>query len=468
MTRITRFIVFLCLSAAIGGVRAQGNDASVHEYKLDNGLKLLVKEDHRAPVVVTQVWYRIGSSYEEDGHTGISHALEHMMFKGTKKHGEGEFSRIIAENGGNENAFTSDDYTVYFQTLENSRLPISFELEADRMRNLSLKKEAFAKEIEVVKEERRMRTEDNPGAYTYETAMATAFQTSPYRNPTIGWMADLKHMRVQDLRRWYHKWYAPNNATLVVAGDVQPQQVLALAKKYFGPLKPETITPPPQRPEVEQSGMKRVVVRRPAEVPEIIMAWKTPVLTTARRPGSDVAEWEPYALDVLAGILSGGDSARFNSQLIRGREVASSLDASYDLTSRLDSVFVVSGEPARGKTVADLEAAVRDQIASLKSEPVSDEELQRVKAQVVSGDVYQRDSVFYQAMMLGTLESVGLSWRDADKYVDRIKAVTAAQVQQVAAKYFTDRHLTVAELDPLPMKGAPPPRTMTGGMDHVR
>jgi len=467
LTSILRFIVLLCLSAVLTGVRAQGDDASVHEYRLDNGLKLLVKEDHRAPVVVTQVWYRIGSSYEEDGHTGISHALEHMMFKGTKKHGEGEFSRIIAENGGSENAFTSDDYTVYFQTLENSRLPISFELEADRMRNLSLKKAAFAKEIEVVKEERRMRTDDNPGAYTYETAMATAFQTSPYRNPTIGWMADLNHMHVQDLRRWYHKWYAPNNATLVVAGDVQPQQVLALAKKYFGPLKPEKITPPPSRPEVEQTGIKRIVVRRPAEVPELIMAWKAPVLTAARQPGSDVAEWEPYALDVLGGILSGGDSARFNSQLVRGREVASSLDASYDLTSRLDSVFVVSGEPARGKTVADLEAAVRDQIASLKSGPVSDEELQRVKAQVVSSDVYQRDSVFYQALILGTLESVGLSWRDADKYVDRIKAVTAAQVQQVAVKYFTDRHLTVAQLDPLPMTGKPP-RTMTGGMNHVR
>jgi zinc protease len=467
LTRITGFIVLLCLSAALTGVRAQADDAGVHEYRLDNGLKLLVKEDHRAPVVVTQVWYRIGSSYEEDGHTGISHALEHMMFKGTKKHGEGEFSRIIAENGGNENAFTSDDYTVYFQTLENTRLPVSFELEADRMRNLSLKKEAFTKEIEVVKEERRMRTDDNPGAYTYETAMATAFQTSPYRNPTIGWMADLKHMRVQDLRRWYHKWYAPDNATLVVAGDVQPLQVLALAKKYFGPLKPEKITPPPSRPEVEQTGIKRVVVRRPAEVPEIIMAWKVPVLTTARRPGSDVAEWEPYALDVLAGILSGGDSARFNSQLVRGREVASSLDASYDLTSRLDSVFVVSGEPARGKTAADLEAAVRDQIASLKSEPVSDEELQRVKAQVVSSDVYQRDSVFYQALILGTLESVGLSWQDADKYVDRVKAVTAAQVQQVAAKYFTDRRLTVAQLDPLPMHGKPQ-RTITGGMNHVR
>ena len=465
---MSRWLALLCLGLAACAVQAGDEDAGVHEYTLHNGLKLLVKEDHRAPVVVTQVWYRIGSSYEEDGRTGVSHALEHMMFKGTKKHGEGEFSRIVAENGGSENAFTSDDYTVYFQTMENSRLPISFELEADRMRNLLLKKSAFAKEIEVVKEERRMRTDDNPEAYTYETAMATAFQTSPYRNPTIGWMADLNHMQVEDLRRWYHEWYAPNNATLVVAGDVQPDQVLALAKKYFGPLQAETLTPPPVRPEVPQYGMKRVVVRRPAEVPELIMAWKVPVLTSTRQPHSKVAAWEPYALDVLAGILAGGDSARFNAQLVRGREVAASLDAGYDLTSRLDTVFVVSGEPARGKTVAELEQAVREQIAALKTAPVSDAELQRVKAQVVSSDVYQRDSIFYQAMKLGTLESVGLSWRDADAYVGRIKAVTAAQVQQVADKYFKDRHLTVAQLDPLPMNGAPPPRRLPGGMDHVR
>jgi len=467
LTRITRVVLLLCLSAAVQA--GTNTDNKVHEYKLDNGLKLLVKEDHRAPVVVSQVWYKVGSSYEHDGKTGISHALEHMMFKGTKKYGEGQFSRIIAENGGSENAFTGDDYTAYFEILEKSRLPISFKLEADRMRNLALKKSAFAKEIQVVKEERRMRTEDNPGAYTYEVAMATAFQTSPYRHPTVGWMADLNRMKVEDLRRWYKTWYAPDNATVVVAGDVDPKQVLALAKKYFGPLKPEDVPPPPQEPEVKQVGIKRVVVKRPAEVPMLLMAWKVPVLTTARKPDSEVAEWEPYALDVLAGILSGGDSARFSADLIRGQEVASSLDADYNLSDRLNTVFTVSGTPARGHTVPQLETAVRAQIASLKSQPVTEKELDRVKAQVVSGNVYQKDSVFYQAMQLGMLETVGLSWRDADRYVARIKAITPAQVQQVANKYFTDRRLTVAQLSPLPMnKSTPPPRPMPGGMNNVR
>ena len=210
--------------------------ARVYEFELDNGLKLLVKEDHRAPVVVTQVWYKVGGSYEYDGITGISHALEHMMFKGTEKFPPGEFSRVISENGGRDNAFTGPDYTSYFQTLEKTRLPISFELEADRMRYLTLSNEEFIKEIEVVKEERRLRTEDNPQSFLYETAKATAFQTSPYRFPVVGWMQDLSSMTIDDLSSWYEKWYAPNNATVVVVGDVDPYHVYALAYKYFSPL----------------------------------------------------------------------------------------------------------------------------------------------------------------------------------------------------------------------------------------
>ena len=448
-------VALLCL--ACGLAQADG----VHEYTLKNGLKLLVKEDHRAPVVVSQIWYKIGSSYEHNGITGVSHALEHMMFQGTPKHPDGEFSRIISENGGNENAFTSSDYTAYFQTLEKSRLPISFELEADRMRNLSLKEEDFKKEIEVVKEERRWRTEDDPESMTYEIAMATAFQTSPYRNPTIGWMADLKSMSVDKVKEWYRRWYAPNNATLVVAGDVKPDQVYALAKKYFGGLKPEKIIQSADRPEVPQEGIKRVTVERPAEVPYLLMIYKTPALKEALAAQS-VEDWEPYALEVLSGILSGGGSARFDANLIRGKEIAAKVDSGYQMTSRLEGVFLIDGTPANGKTVADLEAAVRGEIAALQNDLVSPEELERVKAQEISDDVYQRDSVFYQAMILGTLESVGLPWKFVDEYVDHIKAVTAEQVRAVAQKYFKDETLTVAALKPLPMgKGqrrrGPPP-----------
>jgi len=424
----------------------------VQEYVLNNGLKLLVKEDHRAPVVVSQVWYKVGSSYEHDGITGVSHALEHMMFKGTRKYGEGEFSRIIAENGGNENAFTADDYTGYYQMMEKSRLPISFELEADRMRNLTLPAEAFEKEIEVVKEERRLRTEDNPNAAMREVAAATAFQTSPYRQPIIGWMADLDSMKVEQLRDWYKLWYAPNNATVIVVGDVSAQEVYKLARKYFGPLKKESITPPVPRPEVSQSGIKRVVVKRVAEIPRIMMAYKVPGLKSSLEQGSEVEAWEPYALEVLAGILSGGSSARFESRLVRGQEIADGLGSSYQMAGRLDGLFTIGGTPAQGRTVAELESAIRQQIEELQQAEVTEQELQRVKAQVVSSDVYERDSVYYQAMILGIFETVGLGWQLADEYVGRIQEITAAQVQAVARKYFIDDRVTVAVLEPLPME----------------
>jgi len=426
--------------------------AEVHEYELDNGLKLFVKPDHRAPVVVSQVWYGVGGSYETDGKTGISHALEHMMFQGTKKHPDGEFSRIIAANGGQENAFTGSDYTAYYQKLEASRLPISFELEADRMRNLSMQKSDFEKEIEVIKEERRMRTEDSPQSYTHEVAMSVAYQTSPYQQPIVGWMHDLHNMTLADLEQWYERWYAPNNASVVVVGDVEPDQVHELAQKHFGDLKPEEINPPAPRPEVEQQGMKRVTVKRPAELPYLLMGYKVPVLkTTLLDDKIGVPEWEPYALEVLVGILDGGSSARFSRELVRGQQIAASASASYSLTKRLPTALLtISGTPAQGHTIDELEQAIREQIKQLKNEPITDAELERVKTQVVASEVYERDSVFFQGYLIGLLETVGLEWQMIDEYVDKVQAVTAEQVQAVAKKYLVDDGLTIAELDPQP------------------
>ncbi len=437
-------------------------ETNTHEYKLDNGLKLIVREDHRAPVVISQVWYKIGSNYEHDGITGVSHALEHMMFKGTKMHPAGEFSRIIAENGGSENAFTGRDYTAYFQELEKSRLPVSFELEADRMRNLLLPPAEFAKEIKVVMEERRLRTEDDPQSLTYEQFLATAFLSSPNRIPVIGWMDDLKNLRVTDVRDWYQLWYAPNNATLVVVGDVQPDAVYALAKRYFGPLKAETLPPIKPRTEIPQTGERRIIVKVPAQLPYLIMGYKTPVLRTVSEP------WEAYALDVLSGILDGGQSARLPSRLVRGAQVAAEVDAGYDLYDRLDNLFLLDGTPSQGHSVADLEKALRAEVQQLRETPVSSAELERVKAQVVANAVYQRDSIFYQAMQIGRVETVGLDWHVVDEYPDRIRAVTAAQVQQVAKKYLIDDHLTVAELVPLPIDPKHPPHSSAGGHGDVR
>ena len=436
----------------------------VFERRLDNGLKVLVKPDHRAPILTTQVWYKVGASYEYGGITGVSHVLEHMMFKGTQGHGTGEFSRIIAENGGEENAFTGADYTAYYQNLANDRLAVSFELEADRMRNLNLDPAEFGKELEVVKEERRMRTDDDPQSLTYEQFESTAFAASPYRNPVIGWAGDLEQLQVGDVRDWYRLWYAPNNATLVVAGDVDPEQVFALAEQYFGPLKAEDLAPPKTQAEPEQLGEKRIQVKAPAQEPYLLMGYKAPAIKDAP------IAWEPYALEVLASVLDGGDSARLPRELVRGSQIAASAGASYSSTSRLPGLFLFDGVPAKGHDIPALEQALRAQIERVQQEPVDPAELERIRTQLIASKVYEKDSVFAQAMQLGLLETVGLPWELADQYVERIAAVTPEQVQAVARKYLTPDRLTVAVLDPQPMDDKQPPRAPAGlgGHGNVR
>jgi len=452
MRRSVWVLLLLCCS----GVAFAG--AQVHEFKLDNGMKVLVKEDHRAPIVTSQVWYKVGSSYEHRGITGVSHVLEHMMFKGTEKHAPGEFSRIIAANGGRENAFTGRDYTAYFQTLSKDRLEVSFEMEADRMRNLILLPEEFAKEVEVVKEERRLRTEDKPTSLTYEQFNAIAFRSSPYRNPVIGWMNDLDNMNVEDLQAWYQRWYAPNNAALVVVGDVDAQSVFALAKKHFGDFKPEKINGSKPSKEVPQLGTIRLKVRAPARQPYLIMGYKVPTVG-----GGAAEEWEPYALEMLVAVLDGGSSARFARNLVRGQEIAVSASAGYSAFTRLSNVLLLDGSPAEGHSIADLEAALLVELERVKTELVNQQELERIQAQVIAGKVYEQDSVFYQAMQIGMLETIGLDWRLDDEYVDRLKAVTAEQVQAVAKKYLVEDHLTVAELVPLPMDMKQPAKPAAGG-----
>lgn len=452
---IRQLLLFLLLS--IGTVESQ---ARVFEHVLDNGLEIFVKEDHRAPVVVSQVWYKVGSSYEHDGITGVSHILEHMMFKGTRNHPSGEFSRIIAENGGSENAFTGQDYTAYFQSLEKARLEISLELEADRMRNLQLTPDEFQKEREVVLEERRMRTDDQPRSKVYEYFMSIAHTNGGYRNPIIGWADDIRNLDVSDLDDWYQLWYAPNNAVLVVAGDVESKAVFKLAEHYFGSLKAADLRAPKPRIEVEQVGARRINVRLPAELPYLVMGYKVPVLKTVD------SEKDAYALEVLAGILDGGESARLTSRLVRGKQLAVSAGAGYDLFARLRSLFVFEATPSHGYTLENLETALKAEIAELQTKAVQSTELERVKAQVLANKIYQQDSVFYQAMQIGMLETVGLGWRRMDEYVKKIHEVTATDIMRCAQKYLIDAQLTVAYLDPLPIDQKMPAPPVSGG-PHV-
>lgn len=435
-------IAVLIAAVALSAPGRAAEERPVHEFNLDNGLKILVRPDNRAPVVVSQLWYKVGSSYEHNGITGISHMLEHMMFKGTDDLAPGEFSEIVAENGGRENAATGRDYTWYFQSIAADRLDLVLRLEADRMRDLRLDEKEFLKERDVVAEERRRRYEDQPRSVTYEQFMATAYVNSPYHHLPIGWMADIQSYTLDDLQDWYDTWYAPNNATLVIVGDVEPDRVHKLARKHFGPLEPSDIPEVKPRAEAPQLGPKHVEVRARAQVPYLLFGYKVPSLVGAAEPD------EIYALEVLAGILDGGESARLARNVVRGGQLAASAGVSYDLSSRHDTLFVLSATPVKGVSREQLKAALLDEIEKLQTEPVGEAELARVKAQVVASDIYQRDSMYYQAMLLGIFETVGLGWSRLDEYVDGVQAVTAEQVQAVAKKYLVPGRRTVAELVP--------------------
>lgn len=434
------------------------SQAEVFEKTLANGLKVIVKEDHRAPVVVQQVWYRAGSMDERTGTTGVAHVLEHMMFKGTKTVPKGEFSRRIAAAGGRDNAFTGTDYTAYFQQLHKSRLPLAMKLESDRMHNLVLSDIEFAKEIKVVMEERRLRTDDEAHALMSEKLMAAAYQEHPYRHPIVGWMNDLRTLTADDARDWYRSWYAPNNATLVVVGDVKASEVFALAQRYYGAIPPRKLPVRKHYVEPPQTGIRRMVLKAPAELPHLVMAYHAPVLRDAEQ------DWRPYALEVLAGILDGNESARMNKSLVREQQLASNVGVSYDSASRGTGMFTLEGTPASGKTVDELEAGLRAQIATVAQEGVSEEELKRVKAQVTASEVYKLDSVFYQAMQIGQMESIGLGHKALPIMLKKIQAVTAQQVQEMASELFKDDSLNVAVLDPQPISGEHKPKR--GGVSH--
>ena len=438
--------IFPILALAVSLVPTLANAAEIQEFKLSNGLRLIVQEDHRSPVVVQQIWYRAGAIDEVNGKSGVAHVLEHMMFKGTKKIKPGQFSRIIAAAGGRENAFTGQDYTAYFQQLEKSQLPLAMKMEADRMANLQLTDEEFKKEIKVVMEERRWRTEDKPAGMLNEQFNAAAYIAHPYGRPIVGWMDDLENMTAADAREWYRTWYTPNNAVLVVAGDVNAKEVYKLAQQYYGPIKSRSL--PTRKPQIEpeQKGERRVIVKAPAKLPALQMGYHVPALNDPEK------DWEPFALEILSGVLDGNSSARLNQSLVREQRVAVDVGAGYDIIQRSRaSLFELEGTPSEGKTVEELEAALLQEIERIKENGVTDEELQRVKAQVIAADVYQRDSNFYQAMQIGRLEVSGFSWRILKDYPAKLSAVTPQQVQEVAKKYLNRDNLTVATLDPQPI-----------------
>ena len=435
---------------------------NLSEHTLANGLQVYVKVDKRAPVVVSQVWYKVGSAYEVPGNSGIAHAMEHMMFKGSKNYPNSEFMDIISKNGGQLNAFTTRDFTVFYEELAADKLAVSFELEADRMQNLTLAPETFDSEIKVVMEERRLRVDDDPESMLLERVHASSNIADPYHHDPIGWMNDLQNMNIMDIRQFYSTWYTPNNAFIVVVGNVKPKAVFKLAEKYFGSIKGHQIpylkpqSPPPFL------GMQTVTVNAPAKLPLLIMSYNTPKAVTDTQ-----AAWEPYALVVLAGILDGGSSARLENDLVRGQQLVSSIGINYDPHTLFADSLMIAANPSQGHTVQEVQAAITKEIALLQTTTVSSDELERVKTGIVAQHVYDQDDLSTQATNLGSVIAVGLPSETADDYVNKIEAITADQVQQVAQRYLIENRLTVGILNPLPTTDtALPAGSVTSGGSH--
>ncbi|MCH9769796.1 MAG: insulinase family protein [Gammaproteobacteria bacterium] len=437
-----RFFIFSLILLLPAVIWADGATLT-HEYQLRNGLKLVVREDHRAPVVFSSIWYKVGSSYESNGTTGISHMLEHMMFQGTKRFPPGMVFKIVSQHGGRQNAMTSSDFTAYYQILPAKYLSLSFEIEADRMKGLTLEAKRYASEHQVVLEERRMRIDDQPRALTRLRFRAAALINNPYHHPIIGWLPDLKNLTLDNLTNWYRTWYQPNNAIVVVVGDVQPSQVLALAKQYFANIPAGKVPVLKSRTEIPGLGERRVTVNAPAKLSYLLMGYNVPELTTIAQ------KWQPYALMVLAGVLDAGDSSRLSRDLVRGKQIAATASAYYSPYRLHNDLFMLSAIPTAGHTVAELETNLLNEVERLQQQAVSLPELNRVKAQVIASNVFQKDSLYQQALDIGAAEVVGLSWRDEAEFVKRIQAVTAAQVQAVAKQYLIKARLTVGNLNPL-------------------
>ena len=444
------FLIFFlyCFSVPLSeaGLREQ-----VFETFLPNGLKVILLENHKAPLVTFQVWYRVGSRNEPWGKTGISHVLEHMMFKGTQKIGPEEFSRTIQENGGNDNAFTSRDYTAYFQNLSSDRIQVSLDLESDRMQNLLLREEDFRTERMVVMEERRLRTEDNPTGVLVEQLQAVAFQIHPYRWPIIGWMEDLKRLTLDDLKEYYKTYYNPSNALLVVVGDFKKQEILPRIEKAFGSYSKGVVPNQERDKEPSQMGERRIFVKKEAQLPTILMAYHVPNL---RDPDS-------YVLEVMATLLSGGKSSRLYQNLVREKRLVLSADADYSLLSHDPYLFFLSAEPLPKTETAEVEKALDQEIERLQKELVSERELEKAKNQMEASFVFGQDSIFYQAMVLAQHE-MAFSWRAVDDYLPSIRKVTPEDIQRVAKKYLNPDNRTVGILVPIPPKeGMPSPTGST-------
>ena len=436
MSRFLLWFLALIMISLAPGVPAYPA-TGVQEYNLDNGLKVLLLEDHKSPAVTFQVWYRVGSRNEKDGKSGLAHFLEHMLFKGTPTTGPEEYSRIIAKNGGRSNAFTTTDMTVYFATMSRDKIAIELELEADRMANALLGEKYFEPEKKVIQEERRLRTDDNPAAALAEVASAMAYMVHPYRRPVIGWMDDIENLTRQDLVDFYNLYYAPNNAFLVVTGDFSTDDILMKIRATFGKIPRQPESPKVRTEEPPQNGERRVILKKEAELPFLLISYHAPNL---KNPDN-------YALDLLSVVLAGGRSSRLYQDLVYQKRLLRGVDADYSGVSIDPTMFSLVAQLLPGKDAAQVEREIDKSLESLKAELVSERELQKAKNQLEAAFIFSRDSIFGQAMKIGSYE-VADNWRQMDAYLDGIRNVKREDLRRVATQYLDRDRRTIGLLIP--------------------
>jgi zinc protease len=427
------------LLLAFGGGGATAKVFSPTVYTLQNGLQVVVIEDHLAPVVTQMVWYRVGAADEDQGHSGIAHFLEHLMFKGTKDVGPGEFSKIIARNGGEDNAFTFYDYTAYFQTIAASRLDLVMKLEADRMQNLTLTDDQVYPERDVIVEERRQRIDNSPEARLVEALRYTLMVNSPYGRPAIGWKQEMEALTTADAVAWYKKWYAPNNATLIVVGDVKPEEVKALAEKYYGPI-PSHAVPERVRPQVAplDGNERRVTLRDPnIHQPNFVRLYVAPNFSAKTRK-------QALALEVFDEIFGSTTTSRLYQALAVKSKVATAAGSSYDDTAVDPVAYDLFASPAPGKDIADVEKAMDVEIQKVLKDGVTAAEVSDAKTRLVADAILARDSLNGPANSVGEALATGQTIDDIENWPDAINAVTLDDVNEAARAVFGSKGMSAS------------------------
>ena len=452
-------VLLALLAALLLAAPAQARLFDPETFTLANGMEVVVIPNRRTPIVSHMVWYKVGAADEQPGKSGLAHLLEHLMFKGTPSIPPGEFSKIVARNGGRDNAFTTSDFTAYYQNVAVDRLELVMKMEADRMKNLVLDEGNFRTELAVVLEERRARVDNNPAALLAEQMEASLFLNSPYHRPTIGWEKEIAGLTLDDALAFYRRWYAPNNAILIIAGDVDMAKVRPLAEQYYGPL-PRAETPARALTQEPPARAARRVTLTDARVgqPSWSRLYQAPSDSTG-----DKALTTP--LEVLAELLGGGNTSRLFRSLVVERGLAASAGASYDPTALDLATFRIGISPRPGVPLDKLEALVDQELDKLITAGIPAEEVQRAKDRLVAGSAYGRDSLHTGARVLGEALATGQSVEDVESWPDRVAAVTPEQVAQ-AAKAVLNINASVTGLllpDPKAPPGARPAASPLAG-----